>query len=175
VVAEVAPDGLAALAVTQPDDLCLLAPMPGWPLVAGAVLFPSHWHLADKVGRPLAEVHGRVPGYPAAQVDRFLDRLRPGRAMWRRNVLFHRSGVLHAPTPVDDGSGWWVRSERQTLRRLPASGAVLFTIATETEPLDSLGVDDRRRLAAWLLGLPPGWGPYAGVDVDALAASVDAT
>jgi hypothetical protein len=171
-VAEVAPDGLAALAVSQPDDVCLLAPEPGWPLVAGAVLFGSHWNLLDKIGRPLAEVHGRVPGYPAGQVDRFLERLQPGRVAWRRNVLFHRSGVLHAPAPVDDGTGWWVRSERQTLRRLPSSGAVLFTIATETEPVASLPDDDRRRLADWLRALPPSWGPYAGVDVEALTASV---
>lgn len=171
IVAEVAPHGLAALAVEQPDDVCLLAPEPGWPLVAGAVLFPSHWHLRDKIGRPLAEVHGRVPGYPAAQVDRFLDRLRPGQAVWRRNVLFHRNGELHAPVP-SAGDRWWFRSERQTLRRLPQSGAVLFTIATDTCPVDDLDAATRLRLAAWLRRLPPAWGPYAGVDAEALTASV---
>ena len=171
-VAEVAPDGLAAFAVSQPDDVCLVAPSPGWPLVAGAVLFPSHWHLRDKIGRPVAEVHGRVPGYPAAQVDRFLERLRPGKVMWRRNVLFHRNGELYAPVPTP-GDEWWVRSERQTFRRLPASGAVLFTIATDTAPVSSLPDDDRRRLAAWLRDLPPAWGAYAGVDVDDLMSSVD--
>jgi hypothetical protein len=171
IVAEVAPDGLAALAVSQPDDVCLLAPTPGWPLVAGAVLFPSHWHVRDKVGRPLAEVHGRVPGYPAAQVDRFLDRLGSGKVMWRRNVLFHRNGELHAPVPTP-GDEWWIRSERQTLRRLPATGAVLFTIATETAPLASLPEDERRRLADWLRRVPPTWPQYAGVDIDDLAAAL---
>ena len=173
-VAEVAPDGLGALAVSQPDDVCLLAPAPGWPLVAGAVLFGSHWHLRDKVGRPAAEVHGRVPGYPAAQVDRFLDRLRPGKVMWRRNVLFHRNGELHAPVPTP-GEDWWIRSERQTLRRLPSTGAVLFTIATDTAPVSTLDPGDRRRLATWLRGLPPEWGAYAGLDVVDLAGSVDPT
>jgi hypothetical protein len=171
IVAEIAPGGLAALAVSQPDDVCLLAPEAGWPLVAGAVLFGSHWHLRDKLGRPAAEVHGRVPGYPAAQVDRFLDRLRPGKVMWRRNVLFHRNGELHAPVPTP-GDEWWVRSERQTLRRLPATGAVLFTIATETAPVSALAPSDRRRLAEWLRGLPPEWGAYAGVDVADLTRSV---
>ena len=173
-VAELAPDGLTTLAVSQPDDVCVLAPVPGWPLVAGAVLFPSHWHLRDKLGRPATEVHGRVPGYPAAQVERFLDRLRPGKAMWRRNVLFHRNGELYAPEPTP-GDEWWIRSERQTLRRLPSSGAVVFTIATDTAPVASLTHDDRRRLAAWLRDLPPTWGAYARVDVDHLLSSVEPT
>ncbi len=171
-VAEVAPDGLAALAVSQPDDLCLLAPEPGWPLVAGAVLFPSHWHLRDKVGRPLGEVHGRVPGYPSAQVDRFVDRLRVGQVAWRRNLLFHRTGDLHVPVPTP-GDAWWVRSERQTLRRLPRSGGVLFTIETDTCPVDDLDAALRRRLADWVRATPPGWAPYAGVDAPVLAAALD--
>jgi dimethylamine monooxygenase subunit A len=113
-----------------------------------------------------------VPGYPAAQVDRFLDRLRPGKVMWRRNVLFHRSGSLYAPVPTA-GDEWWVRSERQTLRRLPVTGGVLFTIHTDTTPVASLPVDDRRRLAAWLRHLPPTWADYAKVDVADLLSSVE--
>ena len=157
---------LVGLATTQGDDLCLLAPEPGWPLVAGVVLFPSHWRLADKVGRPLGEVHDWVPGYPSSQVDRFLDRLRPGQVVWRRNLLLHRDGELHAPgartddVPVDR---WWLRSERQTLRLLPSTGGVLFTIHTDTAPLSDLDQDTRRALADHLEGLPATWGPYAGV------------
>ncbi|MBA2279868.1 MAG: DUF3445 domain-containing protein [Acidimicrobiia bacterium] len=160
-----APD-LAAAAVAQPDDLCLLAPEPGWPLVAGALLFPSHWRLAEKLGRPLAEVHDRVPGYPAAQVDRFLDRLRPGQVVARRNLLVHRDGELHAPWPaIHDApvEAWWLRSERQTLRRLPQSGHVLFTIGTDTTPLAELDAGVRRRLAARLSELPAAWVEYGGV------------
>jgi hypothetical protein len=155
---------LAAAAVAQGDDLCVLAPEPGWPLVAGVVLFPSHWRLADKLGRPLAEVHDRVPGYPAEQVDRFLDRLEPGRAVWRRNLLVHRDGELHAPeassadVPVEQ---WWLRSERQTLRRLPHTGAVLFTIHTDTAPLAELDRATRHALADRLGGFPATWSPYA--------------
>jgi hypothetical protein len=157
---------LVGLATSQDDDLCLLAPEPGWPLLAGAVLFPSHWHLRDKLGRPLAAVHDRVPGYPAGQVDRFFDRLRPGQVVWRRNLLVHRDGELHAPVartddvPVD---GWWLRSERQTLRSLPLSGGVLFTIHTDTAPLADLDPPLRRSLADHVEALPPTWAPYAGV------------
>jgi hypothetical protein len=157
---------LAGAAVAQDDDLCILAPEPGWPLVAGAVLFPSHWRLADKLGRPLAEVHGRVPGYPTGQVDRFLDRLHPGHVAWRRNLLLHRDGELHAPDPRADEvpvGEWWLRSERQTFRVLPDSGAVLFTIHTDTAPLAALEPTTRAELADRLESMPPEWAPYAEV------------
>lgn len=171
---------LADLAVTQADDLCVLAAEPGWPLVAGALLFPSHWRLAEKLGRPLADVHDRVPGYPAAQVDRFLDRLRPDQVVWRRNLLFHRDGELHAPWPSAGDvpvERWWLRSERQTLRRLPVTGAVRFTIATTTVPLADLDVDLRTRLAARVAELPEAWAAYAGVGArrDELVAWLAAT
>lgn len=157
---------LPALATTQGDDLCVLAAEPGWPLVAGAVLFPSHWRLADKLGLPLAAVHERVPGYPAAQVDRFLDRLRPGQVAWRRNLLLHRDGTLHAPDPATDDvpvADWWLRSERQTFRVLPDTGAVLFTIHTDTTPLAGLEPGTRHALAERIAALPPTWAPYADV------------
>jgi hypothetical protein len=34
----------------------------------------------------------------------------------------------------------WLRSERQTLRRLPESGAIVFTIRTQQVPLAVLGL-----------------------------------
>jgi Haem-dependent oxidative N-demethylase, alpha subunit-like len=159
-------DDLAGAATTQDDDVCVLAAQPAWPLIAGAVLFPSHWRLADKLGLPVAEVHGRVPGYPAAQVDRFLDRLRPGQVAWRRNLLLHRDGELHTPDPSTEEvpvAAWWLRSERQTFRVLPASGAVLFTIHTDTVPLAELDPGTREQLADRLASMPPAWAPYAAV------------
>ena len=134
------------------DDLCLLVPEAGtWVLAAGCVCFPSHWRLADKLGHPLAAVHGPVPHYAdelAARVDRFLDRLAPGRGAWRRNWLVHTDDRLFAPVPspppdppltaADAGRRLWLRSERQTLRRLPDTGAVAFTIRTQQAPLDVL-------------------------------------
>jgi dimethylamine monooxygenase subunit A len=40
-----------------------------------------------------------------------------------------------AITPANAGEKLWLRVERQTLRRLPASGAVLFTIRTHVTRL----------------------------------------
>jgi Haem-dependent oxidative N-demethylase, alpha subunit-like len=146
------------------EDLCLLVPDRGtWVLAAACVCFPSHWRLADKLGSPLAVVHGPVPHYAdelAARVDRFLDRLAPGRGSWRRNWLVHTDDRLFAPVPppppdpplgaADAGRRLWLRSERQTLRRLPASGAVVFTIRTQQAPLEVVAArpELRARMAA---------------------------
>src|SRR4051812_23188280 len=53
------PDPLAAARRRVAEDLCILTPGPsGWVLAAGAVCFPSYWRLREKVGHPLADVHG---------------------------------------------------------------------------------------------------------------------
>ena len=53
-----APLERAALRVEE--DLCVLV---DGILVGGCVCFPSHWRLCEKVGHPVDEIHGRVPGY----------------------------------------------------------------------------------------------------------------
>jgi hypothetical protein len=125
------------------EDLCLMftAPDGSSVLGAGSVCFPSHWRLADKLGLPAAQIHAPVPHYETElrdRVDRFLGRLRPGRGVVRRNLSVHNHPNLFAPEPhespssfTDDPAEVWLRSERQTLRRLPRSGAVLFTIKTQ--------------------------------------------
>lgn len=158
---------LEAAAVLVQEDLCLLVRRDGhWRLDAGVVCFPSMWRIADKVGLPLAAVHEPVPAYAeelAERVDRFLDRLRPDRPVWRRNWLVHDDPELHQPSPPEHRSapsvpdGLWLRSERQTLRRLPASGAIVFTIRTQQVPFAAVG--DRPELARRLAAAVRGWTP----------------
>ena len=116
-------------------------------LAAGCVCFPSHWRLRDKIGLPAAAIHGPVPGYDhelGTKVDTFLDRLRSGTVMKRRNWTIHESPELFAPEPpaAADPSippeQLWLRSERQTLRRLPETGAVVFTIRTQQTRIAAL-------------------------------------
>lgn len=157
---------LEEAAVTVPDDLCLLVDRVGhWRLDSGVVCFPSLWRLADKIGRPLAEIHAPVPDYAeelADRVDRLISRLRPERPVWRRNWFVHHDPQLHqpepppAPDPVPaPPDGLWLRSERQTLRRLPESGAVLFTIRTQQVPL--AGVAGRPDLAVAMAAVVEAW------------------
>ena len=164
-------DPLARARRRVADDLCLLTPSAdGWVLAAGAVCFPSYWVLAEKVGRPLDAVHEPVPGYAgplADRVDTFLGRLRPGQLVWRRNWSVHDDPTLHLPRHVTGNrDGRWLRSERQTLRRLPATGAVVFTIRTQQVPLGDVPVEVRPRLAAAVRGWSPEVRRYKGAAVD---------
>jgi hypothetical protein len=160
------------------EDLCLLVRREaGWVLGAGSVCFPSHWQLAAKLGHPVAEVHAPVPHYPAelaARVDRLIDRLRVGPGVWRRNWTVHTSARLFAPIPppppdppvtvADAAERLWFRSEYQTLRRLPRSGAIVFGIRTQQVPLGQLAgrPDLCRRLAETAESWSPGFLAYRG-------------
>ena len=153
------------------EDLLLMVQRDGdFRLDAACLCFPSHWRLADKLGRPTSAVHRPVPGYEeelAARVDRFLARLRPGVVTARRNWSVHPSAALFAPVPPppSPGAGLWLRSERQTLRRLRDAAAVLFTIRVQQTPFTSLvhRPDVARRLAARLRAQPSAFTGYQGL------------
>jgi dimethylamine monooxygenase subunit A len=176
---------LVAARLLVAEDLCLLLPDGDrWLLSAGAVCFPSYWRPAEKVGRPLGDVHEPVPGYAGALADRvdgFLGRLRPGRGVWRRNWSVHLVPDLHVPTwrapAVRPGPGErWLRSERQALVRLEGHDAVVFSIRTQQVRVDALAgrPDVCAGLAAALRGWSPAQRAYKGGAVDdALLAWLD--
>jgi dimethylamine monooxygenase subunit A len=168
---------LVAARLGVADDLCLLVPDRGrWVLAAGCVCFPSYWRPAAKVGRPLTDVHGGVPGYPGALADRvdgFLSRLAPGRAVWRRNWLIHDGPELHVPerdaTRARPAPGErWLRSERQVLVRLVEHDAVVFSIRTQQVPVAVLAErpDTCGALADALRGWSDAQRAYKGHAVD---------
>ncbi len=96
---------------------------------------------------------------------RFLDRLRPERSFWRLGwgIIDLADGYTPAdgtgaPRPVDpDVSTLFVRVERETLRRFPGSGCVLFTIRTYVAPITSVMADDdsARALADAVAAMSP--------------------
>lgn len=148
------------------EDLCLLVLRGGAPhLDAASLCFPSYWRLAEKLGRPMSEVHGPVAHYReelATKVDTFLTRLRPERPVWRRNWSIHDDPSYFLPGPtapaeVDPPEGLWLRSERQTLRRLRSADVVLFTIRTQQLPLSVL--TERPDLAGRMAAAIAGWSP----------------
>ena len=164
---------LDAAARLVQEDLCLMVLRDGAPhLDAASLCFPSYWRLADKLGRPMAEVHEPVAHYDvelAAKVDTFLERLRPERPVWRRNWSIHDDPTYFLPDPtppraVDPPEGLYLRSERQTLRRLRAAEVVLFTIRTQQVPLGVLGERPEigRRMAAAVETWSPGMTAYKG-------------
>jgi hypothetical protein len=124
------------------------------PVFTAAVLcFPSRWRLRDKIGKPLTAVHGPVPLYAdrlARPVDRFMRQLKPNHIASRLNwsllddpALFQpggkwRTGGSTGITRQNAGSRVFLRVERQTLRRLPVSEAVLFGIRVHVYPLQQV-------------------------------------
>lgn len=133
------------------EDLCLLERGPDeWILRAAVLCFPSRWRLADKLDRPLTDVHAPTPRYAeslASRVTTLLDRL-GDRIVLRRNWFVHPDPALFQPQrpPAGDpvirsgrcASDLFVRSERQTLRRLQRSGWTVFTIRVQQQPLGVL-------------------------------------
>lgn len=149
-------DPLVAASLAVQEDLCLLRRRDGaWHLDAACVCFPSRWRLADKIGRPLLDVHEPVDGYAEhldRRVETFLDRV-GSRPVVRRNWFIHPDGALFQPSapavdpvvPATDAiDGLHLRSERQTLRRLD-TGWVLFTIRVQHATVGEFTEADHRR------------------------------
>lgn len=139
-------DALVEAALLVADDLTVLGPAADGVaphFVAGVVCAPSRWSLRSKMGRTMLETHEPVPRYAehiGAAVDTVLRRLSPDRPVWRSNwTLVDHPALFQPEVPdgplVDDPSLLWVRMERETLRRLPRTGGVLFTIRGYQQPL----------------------------------------
>ena len=163
------------------EDLCLIEASPDGPRLTAAVLcFPSRWRLGDKLGHPLAAVHRPVPLYAgrlAQPVDRFMAKLRPGHIVSRSNwsvlddpALFQpegkwREAVNGAIAEENAGETLFLRVERQSLRRLPESGAILFGIRVHVYPLH-MAVPDQStaaRLAEAVRALPEETAHYKSI------------
>ena len=163
------------------EDLCLVRLDGAVPVLDAAVLcFPSRWRLADKLGLPLAAVHAPVPLYAeclARPVDRIMAAIKPGRVALRLNwavvddpALFQPTGkfrAAHDPriTAANAGDRLWLRVERQTLRRLPDSGAVLFAIRVHVYPLARIAAhaEVAARLAGAVRALPEETARYKSI------------
>jgi len=145
---------LTASRLVQDDLLILERSEAGWRLTAGSLSFPSSWRLTDKIGLPLDLIHDPVPGFgpgtrAAIVMARMFDALRPDMPMIRWNwSLYGDDGLFHPqgsdPNRPRFGIGEradpvFLRVERQTLRKLPQTGAIAFTIRISIINFDDLG------------------------------------
>jgi hypothetical protein len=148
---------VAAARLVQ-EDLCVLVRSDVWRLQAACVCFPSRWNLASKIGTTLDDIHSPVPTYDvelSRPTNAFFDRLKPERSFWRLNWTLIDSPALHQPTsarrsPHGNVADWFFRVERQTLRRLPASDTIVFTIRNYVASAKSL-CDTHEEFASTLL------------------------
>lgn len=91
--------------------------------------------------------------------------------MWRNNWGLAPDGILDEPlygfggglskqVPVE---ARWLKTEYQTLRRLPQTNAILFTVRTFVEPLTSVPPEARRVLAESVRGMSSAMLAYKGI------------
>ena len=185
---------LTAVGRLVAEDFCLLVPDPAsgeYRLVAAVLCFPSRWLLSEKLGRPLTPIHDPVPGYAdelARRVNRVFEALRPDRPLVRVNWTVQPTAELFLPqsetvksagpapaAPLATSGPFYLRTERQTLVRLPRTGAVAFGIKTSVTPVDRLSPSVAAGLAQALRGLGEGMVAYKGgrARVDAATARLE--
>lgn len=136
--------------LVQDDLIVMRRGDDGWRIAAGFLAFPSAWRLSEKFGRVMDEIHAPVPGFQAGSrnaglINRMFDNLSPERLVVRwnwsvnwRHALYHpesQSAPERNLVPVERSV---IRVERQTLRKLPRSGDILFTIRIYLDPVATI-------------------------------------
>jgi len=153
---------------------------------AGSVCLPNRWDLSSKLGRTLVEVHepvSRLNEQVGDPIDKFFARLTPDKSFWRVGWGVLDTPELYQPldgtAPDDSARGadhrtevraddLYVRVERETVRRLPTTGGVLFTIRTYLTKASRVLADapvDGDRLAEAIAELPGDVRRYKQLDV----------
>jgi dimethylamine monooxygenase subunit A len=183
---------LQAIARCVQEDLVLMRKgEDGWRLAAASLCFPSSWSLHEKFGRPMDRIHAPVPGFSAGTrnavlIERIFDRLLVEQPVQRYNwsiqddaTLFKQSSHhqrggepgQHRVSRIETAARTFMRVERQTLRKLPRSGDILFTIRIHLDPIATLRRDPRRveladGFAEQLAALDPDQLAYKGLTGD---------
>ncbi|KQW29318.1 hypothetical protein ASE36_12810 [Rhizobium sp. Root274] len=151
---------LRAGLLIQDDLVIMMKRDAGWSIAAAHLSFPSSWSLAEKFDRPMEAVHEHVPGFEdgtrnAAMINRIFDNLLPDQPAERFNWSINwKEKLFHPETGRNDAAEpdeAVVRVERQTLTKLPETGAIVFTIRIYLDPVTVFGKHpDGRRLATSL-------------------------
>lgn len=137
-------DPLRTAGALVQEDLVIMEKIGEEHVLTGAVLcFPASWSLSQKFMKPMTRIHVPVAEYTqeiARRVQRLFDGIQVERPIWRANALIYNDPELHQPrteedrrAPVDHDQKW-VRVERQGMRRLATSRAVIFSIHTFVVP-----------------------------------------
>mmetsp|Transcript_1276 Transcript_1276/g.1632 ORF Transcript_1276/g.1632 Transcript_1276/m.1632 type:complete len:413 (-) Transcript_1276:212-1450(-) len=182
--------------IVQEDLVLMRQPKPEdgsdqYAMAAAAVVF-SFGELQEKLGKPVGFIHAPVPGY-----DKFLRRsldmtfrklLKVEQPMWRNNWGIAPSGLLDEvygsaeymaqrqfkePTR-EEIKAKFLKVEYQTIRRLPSTGYLLFTVKNMVDPLPALEEVPKAAacLAASIRGMGSAMRKYKGIEDDATCDAV---
>ena len=182
------------------EDLVLLRQEGDAPAtVCSACVCFSFGQLRAKLGTPLSEIHLAVPGYAKSlrrPLDRIFANLSSEKSFWRANFEFRWSGELLHPSATGDPNlkgdlshaagasvdedvlgpaDMHLRVEYQTLRRLPSSQHISFTIRSYTDPLPLIAASPlcATALADRVSGLSPDFAAYKGIS-DSMRPRIEA-
>jgi hypothetical protein len=158
---------LAAVGLLGQEDICVVEQLEDrrHTFVAGFVASPTDWNLPEFIGLDMDQVHRRFDGYEAAlkkTVDRTLSSLPPfpGRQIARNNLFLYLDPSLaiipgeqptfHSDDITDPGSQIFLRSEYETLTRLPHpyDRYIIFTIKPHVYPLSVVKQERGEEFAA---------------------------
>ena len=146
------PIELASLLVQE--DLVMMSPKEDkFYLEAASLSAPSHWSLTEKFSKSLMDLHHGVPGYKediGQRVDEIFNRLPTERILERFNWSIYDDPKLFQPVhskpfvefKESKLNKLFLRVERQTIRKLPTYGTVLFTIRVYVDPIESILNDE---------------------------------
>lgn len=171
------PPLLTAARFVQEDLILMRSTSEGVRMVAAAVAFPSSWYVPDKFGKNLAGIHENVPGFQGKMHDRvarIFENLPVEKPAMRLNWSLHQDDEMYQGHIKNFREEWFervkpspaaifVRTERQTLRRLPKTSDVLFTIKVFMDPVSAFKTHPRGKELA--LGLHD---QLMGLDADQL-------
>jgi hypothetical protein len=145
----------AASLLVQEDLILMRQNEAGWRLAAGSLCFPSSWSLTEKFGKVMQDIHQPVPGFgpgsrSADLINRMFDRLhhpvqRFNWSIQAGDALYHPLSTVaridratNRPSKfpdIESAARAFIRVERQTLRKLPISRDILFTIRIHLDPI----------------------------------------
>lgn len=156
------PIELASLLI-QEDLVLMSSKNSKFYLTAASLSAPSHWSLVEKFSKSLMDLHEGVPSYKESigqRVDEIFDKLPSERILERFNWSIYDNPKLFQPVnskpnvkfTETEASKLFMRVERQTIRKLPLSDSVLFTIRVYVDPILSL-LEDKRLLESLQLAL----------------------
>ena len=140
------------------EDLVLMLPKKEkYFLGAASLCAPSNWSLKEKFNGSLLELHKDVPSYERKignRVNNLFNKLPNDRIFQRFNWSIYEEATLFQPaksksfversktiTNKNAGDRLFIRVERQTIRRLPETKAIAFTIRVHVDPLSSIKDD----------------------------------
>ena len=147
------------------EDLCLMSPpksreaemavTESYRMAAAAVVF-SFEGLPEKLGQPMEFLHAPVPGYEKhirKSMNITFSKLKSEQPVWRNNWGIGPSGEMDKPlygtvssmeqrkmtnVTEDDVKLMFLKVEYETIRRLPKSRYILFTIKSMCDPMSAL-------------------------------------